>query len=90
MGGCDDSNVDLNGRGSADFGEFALLKDAEKLDLRVEREFTDFVEEEGSAVGGFDSAGLVGEGAGEGTAHVSEEFGLDEIFGNSTAVDCDE
>ena len=53
-------------------------------------ELTHLIEEDRAAIGGFDAAGLVGERAGEGAAHVTEQLGLDEIRGDGAAVDGDE
>ena len=42
-----------------------LLKNTEKLILNVERDFADFIKENGAAFGGFEAAGTVLDGTGE-------------------------
>src|SRR5580765_1805392 len=44
VGSGDKSNVDLNGLGTAEPLEFALLDDAEQLDLGLRRQIADLVE----------------------------------------------
>jgi len=90
IGGGHDANVDPAGARAADALDDAVLDDAKKLGLDVEREFRDFVEEESGVVGGFEEAGLVGVGAGEGALGVAEEIGLGEGFRDGGAVDGDE
>ena len=42
--------------------------------MEFERDIADFVEEQGAAVGHFETANFLGEGAGEGSAFVAKEF----------------
>ena len=51
---------------AADALEFFLFEKAEQLGLNGQRHFTDFVEEQRAAAGGFGLAFLVADGAGEG------------------------
>ena len=51
VGGGDQADVHLDRATRADGIDLALLDGAEELDLHVERQFGDFVEEEGAAVG---------------------------------------
>ncbi len=47
----------------------------------------DFIEEQRPAIGGFNPPDLALVGAGKGTLFVAEQFGLDQVFGNRSAVD---
>src|SRR5262249_59988272 len=50
IGGRDDANVNLDGRGAADPHELPLLEHAKQLDLRRERDLSDLVEEQCAAI----------------------------------------
>ena len=54
------------------------------------RQGGNFVEKERAAVGGFEIADLVADGAGEGAAAIAEEFGFDQGVGDGAAIDGDE
>ena len=51
MGRGDDSQVDFTALEGADGAILVLLQQAEKFDLKIEREVADFVEESGAAIG---------------------------------------
>jgi len=89
VGGGNGTEITVNGFGAADALEGAFLKDAQELGLKVGREFTDFVEENGAAFGQFETTGLAGDGAGESAAFVAEQLGLKKVFGQGGAVDDD-
>ena len=65
-------------------------KRAQQLDLRVRRQFADFVEEQRAAVGLDEFAEVSFGGAGEGAFLVAEENRFDEIFRQRAAIDGDE
>src|SRR6266850_5212111 len=67
-----------------------LLEDPKKFALHLQRNFTDFVQENGAAVRGFEASRAVFDCAGEGASDVSEEFALKKFFGNGRAIDPDE
>ena len=90
IGGGDEANVDGNGANAAEAFEGFLLQGAEELGLEIERDVADFVEEQGSAVGHFEAADFLGEGAGEGAAFVAEEFTFEKAGGDGGAVECNE
>ena len=90
VGGGDDADIDANGAGIADAFEFVFLEDAEEFDLELVADAVDFVEEDGATVSGFEAAGAIFDGAGEGAFGVSEEFAFEEAFGEGAAVDADE
>ena len=79
VGRGDDAHVDGDVGLAADRAEPALLQDAQQLHLQVQRQLADLVEEERAAVGAAEAARAVGDGAGEGAAHVAEELALDQV-----------
>ncbi len=90
VGGGDQAHIDLDVAGAAHPAEFALLQHAQQLDLHHRRQFADFIEKQGAAVGDLEEAGLLLDGAGEGAFFVAEEFALEQVFGDGAAVDGDE
>src|SRR5581483_2127235 len=90
VGGGEDADVHLDGAIAADALELAFLQYAQELGLDLRRDFADFVEENGAVVGEFESAFALGDGAGEGTFFVPEEFAFDEVLGDGGAVELDE
>ena len=50
------------------------------------RQFTDFVQEQGAAVGRFNQSLAIGAGSGEGSLLVAEQFGFDQGLGNGGTV----
>ncbi|MCY1179016.1 hypothetical protein D9M73_193930 [compost metagenome] len=65
---------------------FAFLQYAQQASLGFQRQFANFVEEQGTAVRRFHQAGAPGAGAGECAFFVAEQFGLDQAFRNGCAV----
>ncbi len=90
MGGGEDADIDGEDLVAADAGDDAFLEDAKELGLGGKGEVADLVEENGAALGLFESADAACDGAGEGAAFVSEEFGFEEGFGDGGAIDGDE
>ena len=87
MSSGDDPNVDVRDCVFADALDLAALEEAQHLGLKGEGHLADFVEEEGSTVSGFDAADARLRGAGEGTASVTEELGLEKGLGDGGAVE---
>ena len=58
----------------------AFAEHAQEFDLGGLVDFSDFVEEEGAAVGLFESADAFLCGAGEGSFFVAEEFAFQELW----------
>ncbi len=56
IGGGDDAHVHLHGARAADRLELLVLNEAQQFALLLERQFTDFVQEERAAVGEFHPA----------------------------------
>ncbi len=102
VGGGDDADVDADGLGASDGGKELFVEGAEDLGLSFEAHVANFIEEEGAAVGAFESASLLRgdacgggswralEGAGVGSVAVAEEFRLDVGLGDGGAVELDE
>ena len=90
IGGGDDACIDADGAVAAEAFEFLLLEDAEELGLQLGRDVADFIEENGAAVGEFESADLLGNGAGEGSFLVAEELAFEQAGGDSGAVNLHE
>ena len=86
----DNAYVQVARLGLADAPDFVILQKAQKLDLRRCRQFADFVQEQRTAVRGFEKPFLVGGGAGVRALLGTEEFAFYEIFGNGAAVHCHE
>ncbi len=89
VGGEDDADIDCDGFVGADGFELSFLEDAEEFELHGGGGGVDFVEEEGSAVGGEELALFVCVGSGEGTFDMPEEFGFEECFGDGAAGEFD-
>ena len=90
VGGGDDADVDARRLGRPDAPDLVLLEDAEQLDLGGQRQVADLVEEDRAAVGRLEEPLVVAIGAGEGTADVAEELGLDQRRRERGAVADDE
>jgi hypothetical protein len=89
MGGGDQPHVELQRAAAADPFQFALLQDAQQLGLKGRRDVADFVEKERAAVGHFEAALARRHGAGEGALLMPEEFRLEQILGQRSAVEAD-
>src|SRR5690606_40975428 len=76
--------------GAADPLEYALLKDAQQLDLHVEAHVPDLVEEQCAAVRELEASGARADGAGERTFLMAEQLGFEQVARDRTAVDRNE
>ena len=74
---------------AADAGEGAVFEEAEQFGLEGAAHVADFVQEDGAAVGFFDAAEFLADGAGEGAFFVAEEFAFQEVLGDGGAIDAD-
>src|SRR5271156_5872575 len=86
MGRGDDSQIHPRARWCADLLNLSLLQEAQQLDLRIQWEFPNLIEKEGSTVCGFDLAFPVHHGACKGALHVSEQHSLDKLPRNRSTV----
>ena len=84
--GAQDADIGAKRLGLADAANLARLQKAQQFDLNVLVELADFVEEERAAVGYFEQPLVVAVGAGEGALAMAEQFALDEVLGEGTAV----
>ena len=91
VGGGDEPEVDGNRLCAAEADDGARFDRPEKLHLRVEVDFADFVQKERAAVGGFEAAGLaVLKSARECAGHIAEELRLQQVLRQGRAFDGDE
>ena len=76
IGGGDDAHI---GKARAVFPDAFVaffLQGPEQLALQIEGDFTDFIQKQGSALGGFKAAGAILDCAGESAFGVAEKFTL--------------
>ena len=90
VGGGDDPDVDGDGPLAPQPFELLGLQDAQEPDLRRGRDFADFVQEHGAAVGLLEPARLLTDGPGEGAFLVAEELAFEKCGREGRAVDDDE
>ena len=86
----DHAHVDLPGAAGPYPDDLSDFENAQELGLHGQRQFTDLVEEDGAALGGFEVAGSCLDRSREGPLLVTEKFGLGQALGNGGAVDGDE
>src|SRR5262249_49922528 len=90
VGRRDHAHIDLDRPRATEALELLLLKDPEELRLQLQGNLSALVEEERPAVRHFESADLLPDRAGEGTALVTEELALEETRRNRGTVQLDE
>ena len=91
MRGRQQLHVDLPGRGAADRPHDLVVQEAQQRCLQRQRQLAHFVEQQRAAVGPGDEPGAaLAARAGEGTAHITEQLGLDQLGRQRTAVHRDE
>src|SRR5215831_1109841 len=81
IGSRDDPDVRIDRSRSAETLEFTVLQDAQQLDLDGRRDFTDFVEEKGTAIGQLESSFFAGIGARKCTFFIAEQFRFEQCLG---------
>src|SRR5262245_21563498 len=84
--GGDDADVHPERLAAADRFEFLLLKHAQELDLRLERQLADFIEKERSAVRQLETADPPVDGARERAFYVAEQLAFDQARRDRAAV----
>ena len=87
VGGGDDAHVDADRLPPAHALELTLLQDPQHLDLKLGTHVPDLVEKDRPAVGQFELARRVGNGARKGAAAVAEKLALEQALGGRSAVD---
>src|SRR3984957_2748321 len=90
VGGGDHADIDGGQFFAADRSEALFFERAQNLGLRLQAHVSDFVEKERTSAGLLEFTFFVGGCARERSFVVTEEFALDEIFGDGGAVDLDE
>ncbi|SBT07521.1 hypothetical protein ACCAA_440031 [Candidatus Accumulibacter aalborgensis] len=90
VAGGDDANVSLFGVAAAQPAILAVLEEAQQADLRLWRQCVDFVKKQCAALGLGNQADLALTRVGISPSGVAEEFVLDQMIGQRTAVDRDE
>src|SRR5262249_16347483 len=82
-----DPGIDPDGAALADALEFALLEDAQQLDLELGTDGRDFIEENRAGVGGLEASSLVVHRPGECAFDMPEQLAFQEAFAEGAAVD---
>ena len=90
MRGAHDTRVDRNRFSSTNAFDGALLQKPQELDLQRKRNIAHFIEKQRTAISQFDLAFGCLDGTGESTLLMTEQLALEQIFGNSRAVDGNE
>ena len=89
VGGGDDAHVYFNSLIAAHWPYFLFLQNPQQLGLQLQRQFADFIEEDGATVGCLEKAFLGLEGSGEGSLFVTEKFALNQRRHQRTTVHSD-
>src|SRR5277367_5899487 len=90
VGGGDDADVDGSFHLAAEATDFVVFEHAKKFGLGGRGHFADFVEEQGAAIGQFETADAAFGGAGERAFFVAEDFAFHQRFGDRGTIDGDE
>ena len=89
VGGGNHADVHRTGPEITDGNDALFLKNAQELGLKMEAEFTDFVEEEGPTIGGANEAKRIAGSASEGSLYVAEQLALEQRVAEGGAIDRD-
>ena len=84
--GGDQSDIDLDCACSADRFEGPCLENPQQLDLGLQGDISNFVKEQGAAVGQFETSYAVAMGTGECSFDVSEQFTFQQAGAEGGAV----
>src|SRR5438445_10155819 len=90
IGGRDDARVNLEFLIAAHRAHLLLLQEPKKLGLHFERQFSNFVQENGAAIRRLEKACLGPLSASKGASFVAEKFTFDERRNQRAAVNGDE
>ena len=82
--GRNNAHVDTPRRVISDTFEFPLLQHAQQFALQVQRNLSNFVEKNRSAIGELESTDAVPQSPREGTLYVPKELALEEFLGDRT------
>src|SRR6056297_2249082 len=89
VGGGNNANIDRDGPVVTDRFELVLLKHAQQLALKRQRNLADLVQEQRAAVGELHAPDPVAMGAGERALDVTEELAFEQVLGHRSAIDPD-
>ncbi len=87
VGGADDADVHRTGSEIADGHDALFLQHAQKLGLKMQAQFGDFIEKQRSTIGGTNEAERITGRPGERTFHVPEQFAFKERVAQRRAID---
>src|SRR5512145_600581 len=87
VGGRDNPDIEFPYFRVADTACFSLLKKTQEFDLNRQRDFSDFIQEKRSAVGGFDQTRMILNRSGKGSPYMTEQLRFQQRLRNSAAVD---
>ena len=87
VGGSNHTHIGFHRAMTAHPVEMAVAEDPQQPGLQVKRHVADLIEEQGAAIGLLEAAAAHGLRAGEGTALMAKQLGLQQILGNSRRVD---
>ena len=90
VGSGDESKIKRDFLVRADPFDNALLQNPEQFGLQFGRHFANFVQKQRTSVGELKLAGLAFLGASKGAAFVAKQGGFEEVFGDRSAIDCNE
>ena len=88
--GCHDPHIDVDRLPAAHPLEPAVLKNPQQANLRRQRQFADFVQEQGAAVGTLEPSRARFRGAGKRAPLMPEQLRVDQFRGNRSAIDSQE
>ncbi len=90
VGGRDHPDIQFDNVFSSQGFDFIILEDAQQFGLKMQGHFTDFIQEDGTAVGQFKSAPAVAQRTGKCTLLVAEQFALEQVLWHGRHVDRNE
>src|SRR5215468_7039809 len=88
--GCNNAHVEFEFLLAAEPAHLSVFEDTQELRLKLQRHFTDFIEEKSAAAGEFKTSWTRADSSGERAFLVAEDFAFDERFRNGGGIDGDE
>ena len=89
VGGSHDAHIAVNGAQRAQSFHHLVLQNSQQFGLQLEWHFTNFIQEQGAAIGLFKLARLGFNGPSEGAFFVAKQGGFEQVFWNGGAVNGD-
>ena len=87
VGGSNNSDVHIAWLEVSDALNFSVLQNPEELHLKIRGHFANFVEKQGSPVGGLKFSNFLRDGPSKRSFSVTKELGLEEVLRDSATVD---